>query len=119
MEDATARRLRAFTLIELLVVIAIIALLMAIIMPALSKARESAREVTCRSNLRNVGLGITLFLQDNDYKPFNSDHTNGIFRHNIRSGNAYETEGRASILWLDARVTPLHETTGGDVPEYC
>ncbi len=58
---------RAFTLIELLVVIAIIALLLAILMPALQRVREQAREQACRSNLRNIGLGITMYLQENDY----------------------------------------------------
>ncbi len=241
-------RTKAFTLIELLVVIAVIAVLMAIMMPAFQKAKESAREIKCRSNLRNIGVGITMFLQDNDFKPFNNDTTNGfywyntngtlrattdgdaywgvayyshikdpdvfgcpsfrsvaegliydvspkliynaaysasryfwynpatskergtvttirhqsefiiahdhvepkleqgavdmfhnsgngtmnltayregggrakfyrgIFRHNIRSNRAYETGGRANILWLDAHVTPLNETTGDDVP---
>ena len=245
------RRTRAFTLIELLVVIAIIALLMAIIMPSLQKAKESAREVTCRSNLKNVGLGLVMQLQENDFKPISNDTTNGfywydstgkmrpstdgeaywgvsyisyiknpavfgcpsfrsvaegliynvspeliynaaysisrylwwnpqgsgkarttvstirnhaefivshdhvepkveqgavdmfhntgtgtnnltayrqggsrakfyrgIFRHNIRSNDAYSTGGRANILWLDAHVSSLEETTGDDVPEW-
>lgn len=243
------RTSRAFTLIELLVVIAIIALLMAIIMPAMHKAKESAREISCRSNLRNVGLALTMFLQDNDFKPADNNRTNGffwydaagkirrttdggaywgvayadyiketkvfgcpsyrsvaeliydedpeliyhaayslnryffwdpeindlrgtttairhqnqfivchdhvepkieqgsndmfhndgpgtmnlrhyregghrsrfyrgIFRHSIRSSDAYKTGGRANILWLDAHVSPLQETTGDDVPEW-
>jgi prepilin-type N-terminal cleavage/methylation domain-containing protein/prepilin-type processing-associated H-X9-DG protein len=58
---------RAFTLIELLVVIAIIAILMAILMPALQRAKEQAKEISCRSNLRQVGLIIYLYLQDNDF----------------------------------------------------
>jgi prepilin-type N-terminal cleavage/methylation domain-containing protein/prepilin-type processing-associated H-X9-DG protein len=74
-----AHRMKAFTLIELLVVIAIIAILMAIIMPAMQKAKESAREVKCRSNLRNIGVGLTMYLQENDSKPFNSDATNGFY----------------------------------------
>jgi prepilin-type N-terminal cleavage/methylation domain-containing protein/prepilin-type processing-associated H-X9-DG protein len=242
------RHAKAFTLIELLVVISIIAVLMAILMPSLHKARESAREVRCRSNLKNVGLGITMFLGDNDYRPFNNDGTNGfywydnagnlrpttdgdaywgvayaryvkypevfgcpsfrsvaegliydvspkliynaaytlprwfywdpdkdkqrttlstirhqgefivshdhvepkveqgsndmfhndgpgtlnlkhyreggarakfyrgIFRHNIRSSHAFQTQGRANVLWLDAHVSSLPETTGDDVP---
>ena len=240
---------KAFTLIELLVVIAIIAVLMAILMPALHKAKEGAREMSCRSNLRNVGLGLTMFLQDNDFMPANSNTTNGffwydgggnvrpttdgaaywgvayaryiketkvfgcpsyrsvaeliydenpeliyhaayslnrwffwnpdtdkartttttirhpaefivchdhvepkieqgsrdmfhndgpgsmnlthyrqggsrarfyrgIFRHNVRSGDAFKTNGRANLLWLDAHVSPLAETTGDDIPEW-
>ena len=60
-------RKKAFTLIELLVVIAIIALLLAILMPALRKVREQAREQVCRANLRNIGYGIVMYLQENDY----------------------------------------------------
>jgi len=55
-----------FTLIELLVVIAIIALLMAILMPALRKAKEQGRDVVCKSNLRQVGIGANLYAEDND-----------------------------------------------------
>ena len=54
-------------------------MLMAIIMPALQKAKEGAREVKCRSNLRNVGVGLTMYLQENDFKPFNNDTTNGFY----------------------------------------
>ena len=60
-------RKKAFTLIELLVVIAIIALLLAILMPALRRVKEQAREQVCRANLRNIGLGIVMYLQENDY----------------------------------------------------
>ena len=243
------RKSGAFTLIELLVVIAIIALLMAIIMPALAKAKESAREIICKAHLGNIGLGLTMFLQDNDMKPADNSRTNGffwyntagvmrpvtdkdaywgvayisyvkepkvfgcpsyravaeliypddpklifeaafslsqwfywdldanklrgslstirhpaefiichdhvepkieqgsmdmfhnngpgtmnlthyrqgggrsrfyrgIFRHNIRSNDAFQTNGRANILWLDAHVSTLHETTGDDVPKW-
>ncbi len=52
---------KAFTLIELLVVIAIIALLMAILMPALNRAKEQSRAVTCRSNLRQIGVGAQMY----------------------------------------------------------
>lgn len=55
---------KAFTLIELLVVIAIIAVLMAILMPALQKVKKQAREIACRSNLRQYGLAGTLYLGD-------------------------------------------------------
>lgn len=59
-------RAKGFTLIELLVVISIIALLIAILLPALRSAREVARRSVCASNIRQVGLGITLYANDND-----------------------------------------------------
>ena len=59
------RQTRGFTLIELLVVIAIIALLMAILMPALSKARDQARTIGCRSNLKQYGIALRMYLDEN------------------------------------------------------
>ena len=55
-----------FTLIELLVVIALIAILAAILFPVFAKAREKARQATCASNLRQLGLAALLYVQDND-----------------------------------------------------
>ena len=60
------RQQQGFTLIELLVVIAIIAILAAILFPVFARARENARRASCMSNLKQIGLGMMMYVQDYD-----------------------------------------------------
>lgn len=60
------RRQQAFTLIELLVVIAIIAILAAILFPVFAQAREKARQTSCLSNTKQIGLSLNMYVQDYD-----------------------------------------------------
>jgi len=131
---------RGFTLIELLVVIAIIAILAAILFPVFAKAREKARQSSCLSNMKQLGLAMLQYAQDFDeaftmYAPttyaYNWDHTLAPYTKNTQvfqcpSANMYSVGYGVSyphISWVGgaramaqitrpAQVMMLLETEG-------
>ncbi|MDT8302009.1 MAG: type II secretion system protein [Sedimentisphaerales bacterium] len=89
---------RGFTLIELLVVIAIIAVLLAILMPAMRKIKEIARETACKSNLKNIGLAVAMYLDDYERKIPNTQSSNQFLWFQ-NDGRTYRTAGSSGTYW--------------------
>jgi prepilin-type N-terminal cleavage/methylation domain-containing protein/prepilin-type processing-associated H-X9-DG protein len=79
-----------FTLIELLVVIAIIAILAAILFPVFAQAREKARQASCMSNMKQIGLASNMYLQDYDEKFPSHDWPKGMGLHAMPDGRTYK-----------------------------
>ena len=88
---------RGFTLIELLVVIAIIAILAAILFPVFAKAREKARQSSCLSNMKQLGLGMLMYAQDFDGRINYYANGNGS---NLPLVTPYQGEGQYQTLSL-------------------
>jgi prepilin-type N-terminal cleavage/methylation domain-containing protein len=97
------RSKKGFTLIELLVVIAIIAILAAILFPVFAKAREKARQASCQSNMKQLGLAFIQYTQDYDEK-----FPPGILSGAAVSGSLYG-EGWGGELYQYVKSTGIYK----------
>src|SRR6266566_2743402 len=92
----------AFSALELLAVVAILALLAALLLPALAKAREQGRSSVCRSNMRQIGLAMTLYADENsDYLPWPGD-TDRNWQPDWVFGGQADTFADNSAMWMRA-----------------
>ena len=83
---------RGFTLVELLVVIAVIAILAALLLPALAKAKVSAKSAACKSNLRQLGLALNMYVDDYGKYPGNGA---------MYAGGAFQGIRGTGMNWLN------------------
>lgn len=124
--NSIMRKIKGFTLIELLVVIAIIGLLMAVIVPALRLAKEKARDLSCRANVRTLGLALRVYSEQTGGKLFS--YYDGLYLNQLTDQigevnkvrycpSTKRDETAVNAAWGSARKTWIW-TSGVSEPEH-
>lgn len=103
---------RGFTLIELLVVIAIIAILAAILFPVFAKAREKARQITCASNLKQMGLAFFMYNADYDETYVTNPYWKSKLQPYIRNTQINYCPSRRNKPWAPSEPMPWYYGQG-------
>ncbi len=106
----------AFTLIELLVVIGVISLLARLLFPVFARAREKARQTACASNLRQIGLAVFMYAQDNDSLfPYGGDPAD-VYAHDF-AGTPYAAEATTLPLLTTPLAPYIKDARAWDCPD--
>jgi prepilin-type N-terminal cleavage/methylation domain-containing protein/prepilin-type processing-associated H-X9-DG protein len=107
---ATNWTLRAFTLIELLVVLSIIGLLASLLLVAASQGKNAARSTTCRNNLHQIGLALTMYVQEKSgaYPLYLGD-----------AGPSYGDDTRNGLVYWSSKLFPYYSVNWKQAGYHC